>query len=88
MFLEEETLLDEDRQVSVKALYGIYRIWSEERGEKPLATIRFTRKLQDRGEKITGTGANATLFGKYIPPRAVPNTDVNWGDVSSMAGRF
>jgi putative DNA primase/helicase len=88
MFLEEETIADEDSHVSVKSLYGIYRYWSEDRGEKPLATIRFTRKLQDRGEKITGTGAHAILFGRNIPPRAVPNTDINWGDVSSMAARF
>jgi putative DNA primase/helicase len=88
MFLEEETIADEDSHVSVKSLYGIYRYWSEDRGEKPLATIRFTRKLQDRGEKITGTGAHAILFGRNIPPRAVPNTDINWQDVSNMAGRF
>lgn len=85
MFLEEETNPDEARQVLIKSLYGIYRIWSEERGEKPLSTIRFTRKLQDRGEQIIGTGANATLIGRFIPPRAVPNTDITWGDVNRMA---
>jgi putative DNA primase/helicase len=85
MFLEEETKESEDGAIFVKDLFQIYRRWSEDRGEKHLSTIRFTRKLQDRGEDITGTGASAVMHGRIIPPRAVPNSHVNWGDIAQSA---
>ena len=83
-FLEEETNKSDGASVPVKALYGLYRMWSEERGEKPMTQIAFQRKLQDRNMDVIGTGARAVLRGYALAPRAVPTGEVDW----SLATRF
>ena len=88
MFLDEETILDPSRSVRVKDVFSIYRAWSEDRGEKAMPTIRFNRKLQDRGEKIVGTGSSAVIIGRHIPLRAVEPVQINWGDVNNNAASF
>lgn len=86
MFLEEETKEVSDTTLGVKALYSVYRVWSEDRGEKPMTQIAFTRKMSDRGLKITGQGSRAQISGRILIPRAVPNSEsINWGDASRMA---
>lgn len=83
-FFEEETNKSEGASVPVKSLYGLYRMWSEERGEKPMTQIAFQRKLQDRNMDVIGTGAKALLRGYALAPRAVPSGEVDW----SLATRF
>lgn len=83
-FLAEETRESEGTATPVKSLYAIYRVWSEERGEKPMTQIAFQRKLSDRGEKIEGLGSRAQISGRQLVPRAVPTGEVDWG----IAARF
>jgi hypothetical protein len=54
--------------VPIKAVFNLYRFWSEDRGERPMTTIAFTRKLSDRGLEITGKGSSAAIVGYYILP--------------------
>jgi putative DNA primase/helicase len=84
IFLEEETNKSEGVSVQVKSLYALYRMWSEERGEKPMTQIAFQRKLSDRNMNIVGTGAKAIVHGYALAPRVVPTGEVDW----SMATRF
>jgi phage/plasmid-associated DNA primase len=88
LFLEEETVEGEDRETQLSGLYAIYRMWSEERGERPLSTIGFTRKLNDRGMNIKGQGKSAVIHGRYVPPRAVPSAEVDWGHATRIARSF
>ncbi|NBR25028.1 MAG: hypothetical protein EBU08_14890, partial [Micrococcales bacterium] len=49
MFLNEEMRESEGSEIAVKQVYTIYRIWSEERGERAMTQIALQRKLTDRG---------------------------------------
>jgi putative DNA primase/helicase len=84
MFLNEEIKEIPGASLPIKALYAVYRIWSEERGEKPMSQIAFHRKLSDRGNEIVGQGSRAELVGYSLLPRAVPSSEVDW----QMANRF
>jgi putative DNA primase/helicase len=84
IFLSEETRPAEGMNLPLKALYAVYRVWSEERGERPMTQIAFQRKMADRGLEITGVGSRAEIAGHQIVPRVVNTTDVDW----SMATRF
>lgn len=84
IFLSEETNESEGTSVPIKSLYSLYRMWSEERGEKPMTQIAFQRKLADRGMEVIGLGSRAIVQGRSIAPRAVPSGEVDW----SMATRF
>jgi putative DNA primase/helicase len=88
MFLDEETLESEGASISVKSLYSVYRMWSEERGERPLSQIGFQRKLSDRGLKIEGQGARADIHNRLLIPRPVPSAEVNWGEATRFARNF
>ena len=68
MFLEEGLGQAEGVSVPIKAVFNLYRFWSEDRGERPMTTIAFTRKLSDRGLEITGKGSSAAIVGYYILP--------------------
>jgi len=83
-FLLEETKESEGATTPIKSLYAVYRVWSEERGEKPMTQIAFQRKLSERGIKIEGFGSRAEIHGYMLMPRAVSTGDVDWG----MATRF
>jgi putative DNA primase/helicase len=85
IFFDEETNQSEGAQVPVKSLYTLYRMWSEERGEKPMTQIAFQRKILDRNMNVVGTGSRAILNGYSLTPRAVPNNDVDWGSLSRFA---
>ncbi len=84
IFLNEETREVEDTKLPVKALYAVYRIWSDERGERPMTQIAFQRKLADRGLEVVGLGARAEITNRMLVPRAVPSAEVDW----SLANRF
>jgi len=60
-FLEEETVSAEGKTIKLTAVYGLYKGWSEIRGERALTQIAFQRKLLDRGIEILGNGNRALL---------------------------
>ena len=84
IFLGEETKESEGATTPIKSLYAVYRVWSEERGERPMTQIAFQRKVTERGIKVEGLGSRAQIAGRMLVPRAVPTGDVDWG----MAQRF
>jgi putative DNA primase/helicase len=60
-FLEEETVPAEGVNTKLTQIYGLYKGWSEIRGEKALTQIGFQRKLMDRGVEIIGNGNKALV---------------------------
>jgi hypothetical protein len=84
-FLVEETKDSEGATTPVKSLYAVYRVWSEERGEKPMTQIAFQRKLSDRGLQIEGHGSRANIINCMLLPRAVQTTEVDWGTAQRFA---
>ena len=87
MFLEEETDLDVSGSTSVKSLFLVYQKWSEDRGERPMTQIGFTRKLEDRGQQISGTGAQALLLGhtlKPLKPQSSSGSPNDWDFLQRM----
>jgi len=84
IFLNEETKESEGTVVPIKALYSVYRAWSEERGERPMTQIAFQRKISDRGMTVVGLGSKAEIQGRVLVPRAVQTGEVDWG----LASRY
>jgi putative DNA primase/helicase len=81
IFLNEETKEVDGASSLVKAIYSVYRVWSEERGERPMTQTAFQRKLQDRGVQIEGQGARAEIKNRVLMPRVVTNDgegQINW----------
>jgi phage/plasmid-associated DNA primase len=81
IFLNEETKEVPGASSLVKAIYSVYRVWSEERGERPMTQTAFQRKLQDRGIQIEGQGARAEIKERVLMPRVVANNEdgqINW----------
>lgn len=74
LFLDEETVQSEGTSLGIKALYNVYRVWSEERGERPMTQIAFDRKLKDRGLKVVGQGSKARIMDYAIMPTPVQDT--------------
>jgi P4 family phage/plasmid primase-like protien len=87
IFLSEETNEAEGASVPIKSLYAMYRMWSEERGEKSMTQIAFTRKMSDRGMNVEGTGSRAILHGHSLAPRPVPESGVDW-DLAARRARI
>jgi P4 family phage/plasmid primase-like protien len=86
LFIEEETLKTEGASITVKQLFMIYRSWSEDRGERPMTQIAFDRKMRERGLKVEGSGAKATIFGLQMAPRPVPiGGDSDWSLLTRTA---
>lgn len=63
MFLEEEMDATPTGEIPIKSMYSVYQSWSEGRGERSMSQIALTRKLQDRGVQVTGTGSRAMVLG-------------------------
>jgi putative DNA primase/helicase len=84
IFLEEETKEVEGSVTGIKQLYTIYRMWSQERGERFIMNMgAFHRKLADRGIQITGQGSRAEVKNRVLIPRLVSNGGgVDWGTIS------
>ena len=79
MFLEEEMASNPTSEISIKSMYGPYQQWSEGRGERAMSQIAFTRKLQDRGVQVTGTGARAMVLGYSLrAPEELGSAAFNW----------
>ena len=85
MFLNEEMKEAEGTSCLVKRIYNVYRVWSEERGERPMTQIAFHRKLTDRGLDIEGQGARAEVKGFTLNPRAVQTDSIDWGYADRIA---
>ena len=85
MFLAEEMRESEGASIAVKQVYTIYRIWSEERGERAMTQISLQRKLTDRGLKVEGQGSRAQILNWVLNPRIVSNTNIDWGLADRMA---
>ena len=85
IFLSEETKESEGSAITIKALYAVYRAWSEERGERPMTQIAFQRKISDRGMAVTGLGSRAQIDGYLLVPRAVPSGEVDWNQVARFS---
>jgi P4 family phage/plasmid primase-like protien len=84
IFLSEETNAGEGTSTAMKSLFGVYRVWSEERGERPMTQIAFDRKLRDRNMAVNGTGSRAVVEGINLIPRVVQSSDIDW----NLATRF
>ena len=84
-FLEEETNEAPGSALQLKQLYAIYRMWSEERGERAMTQIGFQRKLSDRGEQIAGQGSRAEIKNRVLVPRAVSTGEVDWSMQTRLA---
>jgi P4 family phage/plasmid primase-like protien len=85
LFLDEETKEAAGTSMLVKHLYTIYRMWSDERGERPMTQIAFQRKLSDRGLSIVGQGSRAVINNRSQIPRVVQNTEVDWTTATRFA---
>jgi len=85
IFLDEETKESVGASAQIKSLYSVYRVWSDERGERPMSQIAFQRKLSDRGMAVVGQGAKATLENRALNPRVVPSGEVDWGMATRLA---
>ena len=79
LFLAEETKEADGASTPIRNLYTVYRVWSDERGEKAMTQIAFFRKLSERGLKVDGSGTRAIINGFSLVPRAVPSGEVDWG---------
>ena len=84
IFLAEETEEAVGIQTTIKTMFSVYRVWSEDRGERSMTQIAFTRKLLERGMEIEGTGSRATVKGLKVISRMTP-TDMNWQTMTSIA---
>jgi putative DNA primase/helicase len=82
-FLEEETAPTEDTNIRLTQVYGLYKSWSDVRGERPLTQIAFQRKLMDRGIQVIGSGNRAVL--KNIGRAVQEVSSVDAVDFSSLA---
>ena len=78
MFLVEETNEAEGASTPIKSLYAVYRVWSDERGERPMTQIAFQRKLSERNLEIEGTGSRAIIKNKILIPRVVQTQSIDW----------
>jgi putative DNA primase/helicase len=94
LFLEDETIEDPAQSLTLKSLYGVYKVWSEDRTEKPMSQIAFQRKISDRGISVMGSGRNAMVMGRMLKPNGTPMSggsgftasgSVDWGFASRMA---
>lgn len=88
IFLSEETNENSGSQTPVKILYGVYRQWSEERGERAMTQIAFHRKLVERNIDVQGTGSRAVIKGRTLIPRAVQTNEVNWSHLNQFNRSF
>jgi len=85
MFLNEEMKQMDGATTRVKEVYAVYRVWSDERGERPMTQIAFHRKLSDRGLSIAGQGSRAELKDYVMAPRAVESNSINWNLATRLA---
>ncbi len=81
MFLNEETTEVDGASIPISELYNIYRVWSEQRGERGMSQIGFLRKLRDRGIPMVGEGSRTIISGRQRYFRAPSNSYTPTGDI-------
>lgn len=75
MFLSEETRDMAGGGVLVTELRVHYRRWLEDRGEREPGLTTVINMLQEKGEKVSGTGNKTRLEGRVLNPRVVPSVE-------------
>lgn len=85
IFLDEECIRGEDEKVTIKTLYSVYRVWSDDRGERPMTQIAFTRKMNDRGANVQGTGSKAIIHGYNVSSHMRTSGTTNWSHLAETA---
>lgn len=85
IFLSEECLSGPEEKTTIKSLFSVYRIWSEDRGERPMTQIAFTRKMSDRGAKIEGTGSRAVIHGYSTNASLKEGQATSWSHLTQTA---
>lgn len=86
MFLEEEMVENATAEISIKGMYGPYQAWAEGRGERSMSQIAFTRKLQDRGVHVQGTGSRGMVIG-YTARAPQESTNSGFGSSFQWGGK-
>ena len=85
IFLSEECLSGPEEKTTIKSLFSVYRIWSDDRGERPMTQIAFTRKMSDRGAKIEGTGSRAVIHGYSTNASLKEGQATSWSHLTKTA---
>jgi putative DNA primase/helicase len=85
IFLHEELVAGATEHTTMKTIFSVYRVWAEDRGERPMTQIAFTRKLNERGINIEGTGSQAIVRGYNVVSRMQSPSNSNWETLSRMA---
>jgi P4 family phage/plasmid primase-like protien len=88
IFLSEETNENPSANVALKIVYGVYRQWSEERGERPLSQGSLQKKMTERGVTIEGTGSRAVIRGRTLVPRVVQSAELDWSTLNNFNRAF
>ena len=86
LFLSEEAEQVAGEEVHVKTLFSRYRNWTMDRGERPMGTLTFQRKLGDRGLTINGSGARAIIPGYRMVPRVNEGAGFDFASMADRAG--
>lgn len=84
LFLEEETSYSPGHETPIKVMYGRYRSWSDERGDRPLSLSGFYRKMQEKGVTIKGTGSRASV-SDYKVHLSGASSSPEWGGLRSFS---
>jgi len=85
MFLNEETTVVPGSSLPIKIAFPAYKMWSDERGEKPMSQIALQRKLTDRGLEIRGTGGRAEIMDRTLVLRTA-DSGMSMADLASLYG--
>jgi len=85
LFLDEETNIADGSTTPIKALYSVYRIWAEERGEKPMSQTAFQKKMLERNIDLVGLGSQAIIHGRSLKPRQVVSGEIDWNTATRFA---
>jgi putative DNA primase/helicase len=85
LFLDEETNIADGSTTPIKALYSVYRIWAEERGEKPMSQTAFQKKMLERNIDLVGMGSQAIIHGRSLKPRQVVSGEIDWNTATRFA---
>lgn len=85
IFLSEECIQGEGEKTTIKTLYSVYRVWSDDRGERPMTQIAFTRKMNDRGANIEGTGSKAIIHGFAVSSQMKTAGATQWSHLAERA---
>jgi phage/plasmid-associated DNA primase len=88
IFLSEETNENPSANVALKIVYGVYRQWSEERGERPLSQGSLQKKMTERGVVVEGTGSRAIIRGRTLVPRVVQSAELDWSALNTFNRSF